>query len=116
MPEAGSDIVLGMTTIFLVCFFLITELARQRGRLSGKIVAFSRENLPFQGIGGGKMLVEMEDGKKVWAEASGCVLCQGNFKLGDSVKLVPASDGYRILIPFFFKRGTVSSAKRECSS
>ena len=115
MSPETYQIVLGFTTLFLILVFLAAEIASHAGKVKGRIIRFAREEMHVPGLTGCRILVEKENGERVWAEASGCVACQGNFKIGDEIKLVSTSGGYKVMIPFFSFGNGSHSVGRGCS-
>ncbi len=94
-----SDILLAGTSIFLVLFFMSLELIQGKKCFSGTLSSFVEDDLPIQGALIKKAVVDLSDGRRVMAEMSGCVLCQGRFLPGDPVRVQKIGNRFMVRIP-----------------
>jgi len=91
---------LAITTLFLVIVFVAAEFYRFRQRITGSI----REIRPLDGdptgLMGARLQVVTSDAGEVTAFASGCQMCASRLGIGETVSLVPGSNGYVIQSPW----------------
>ncbi len=104
------------TLLFLIAFYFSIEIYQARSRQEGRIISFHDSPLPLGGLLGVKAKVELENGKIVDADISGCNLCMGRFEVGDSVYLCQGKDGYAVNLPLLAgnkrKKGDFFAASR----
>lgn len=104
------------TLLFLIVFYFSIEIYQARSRQEGRIISFHDSPLPLGELLGVKARVELENGKIVDADISGCNLCMGRFEVGDRVYLCQGKDGYVVNLPLLAgtkrKKGDFFAASR----
>jgi len=102
------------TLLFLIVFYFSVEIYQIRRREEGRIISFYDSPLPLRELLGVKARVQLENGKIVDADISGCNLCMGRFEVGDRVYLCKRKDGYIVSLPLLAgtkrKRGNFCAA------
>jgi hypothetical protein len=85
-----------ITALILVVAYVTLEIYHGLSRRSGTIVRFIDQPLPLASLVGCRVEVELENGRQVQAEASGCVLCQNSIGPGAKVFLVRNKNGWLV--------------------
>jgi hypothetical protein len=89
-----GDIALAATTVFLVVFFALAEARQSRRSIPGRFAGVLEPAIPGSEILACDARVTLDDGRKIVARVSGCVLCQARFRIGDRVRVRRFEGGY----------------------
>jgi hypothetical protein len=93
-----------VTAAFLLAGWLAMEIAMHRRLLRGTVLGARAPRLPLAGLLGAEVLVRLDDGREVAAQASGGVQCQARLAPGSRVALLRRGDGYVVAVPWLNRR------------
>jgi len=98
------DLVVLLTFIALVLFFVYVEVYRLKHYRRGIIVEIYPPSLGIENMIATSMKVQLQNGMKVDAEAMRCTMCMGNLTIGDQVYLAKKNNKYIVTLPFHLKK------------
>jgi hypothetical protein len=99
-----------ITAVFLFAGWLALEIALHRRVLRGTVVGIRAPRLPLAELIVSDLIVRLDDGREVDAQASGCVQCQARFAAGSRVALLRRGDGYIVTVPWLRQRAKTCGA------
>ena len=113
-----------LTFLFLVGFFVFSEVYMARRRVWGIIERIGIPSLPFSDLSLKELDVRLDDGQKIRAQASPCAFCLGRYSVGDQVGVTKLGNKYHVCVLLVPGRGKgsgchgsgVSEKGRTCFS
>ncbi len=94
------DFVAWGTTLFLIGFFAFVQVYCLVKSHRGRIQQVDASPMDQFDLLPHSVFVQLENGEKVQAQASACVLCMGRFNQGDRVHVLENNGQYTIGLPF----------------
>lgn len=85
-----------ISAFILIVAYVALEIYQGLTRRSGKVLRMIDSGMPFAGMVGCRMEIELDNGSCVNATASGCVLCQNSIQPGTRVFLVKTRNDWLI--------------------
>ncbi len=98
------------TVLFLVIVFAIAEIYRCRRAMRGTILALNEPGALVALLPVVNVEVRLENGQKVTAGLSSCVLCLGRLNVGDQVRVRSTREGWVVDLPWLRHNRCSSSA------
>ena len=95
------------TFIALIIFFLALEIYKLKFYIRGTIVEFCSSKIGIDDLICSQLIVKLEDGQTVKAEAERCTMCMGQFSIGDEVRLIKSNNRYVVHLPFNHHRSKI---------
>ena len=89
-------LVFWITAVFLIAVYVIMEIVHGLSRRPATVVRVLQNEMPFGGMLGCNVEVELENGRRVTAAASGCAVCQNPIEPGTRVFLVKQTNGWMV--------------------
>ena len=85
-----------LTFLFLVGFFVFSEVYMARRRVWGIIERIEMPSLPFSDLSLKELDVRLDDGQMIKAQASPCAFCLGRYSPGDQVGVTKLGNKYHV--------------------
>lgn len=94
MPDFG--IIFWITAILLIVGYIVMEIARGISVRTGTVIRLIESDVPMASLLECEMEVDLDDGRRVKAVATGCALCQSGFGPGVRVSLLKHKQGWLV--------------------
>jgi hypothetical protein len=94
------DFVAWGTTLFLIGFFAFVQIYCSVKSRRGHVKRVDAGSLDHFALLPRSVLVQLENGTEIQAQASACLLCMGRFSQGDQVQVFENNGKYTLGLPF----------------
>lgn len=85
-----------VSAAILIIAYIALEVYHGLTQRAGTVVRMLDDGMPFSGMLGCQMEIELDNGSRVNATASGCVLCQNSIRPGARVFLLKCKNDWII--------------------